>query len=110
MKPAAAAPLPALKLRFPLLQERRDTLAEVAAREQRELTSRLAIERVGQRAAEARVGRALDLRERQRWAFGEPRGERLDARGELAARHDAIDQADAQRLFGADQLAGQHQL
>src|SRR5579864_1197922 len=66
----------------------------------------LEFEAVGKWEVEAAQGRLLDTRNRERRALAYLGCDLLALADELAHRHDVIDEAKAQSLFGADTIAG----
>src|SRR4051812_534853 len=98
------------ELRFAFLAEGREPLGRVGRLEQAGDALPLAGQCVGDRLLDARVGRELDLADRDRGAGGERLGVRARALGDLRSREQPVEDPEAVRLAGRDRAAGDHQI
>src|SRR5262245_20683717 len=92
-----------------LAEERLDALARILALEAGELRRGLEVERLAERAPLARVDALLDRPKRHRRPPREQFDELSRLGGEVVVRHDAVDEADAEGLVRAEDLAGHHE-
>src|SRR5216683_3598953 len=93
-------------IRRPLFGERARAFTSVLGSLQPAIQFALEFEPVGEREVEAAQGRLLDTRNRERRALADLARDLLAFADELTYRHNVIDEAKPQSLFGTDTIPG----